>query len=392
MRDRRRCVPYPQWFRLASWLGRRKLLPNCPRLGTFRGEPGKRTISGLNAIVRLIGGQGVTLTPASVVDIDADDLATFASALTSRYASEYEIRKAATASEAHATLAALSVAGINVALLIVSRDLGDADLLLLLQRARELFPSVRRVLSARYLDPSAFDFVTGAMQTGRIDYFLYKPCEPVVTRLYPVVDDLLGGLRRTRQERGFEAIRIIGEQWNPRSHQLRDLLERSTIPFGFYDSESEEGRRILAQAGVDGSRLPVLCFHYGAVLVDPTNEQTAAALGARTTPEPGLDDVAIVGAGPLGSRPRSMPRPKVCAQSCSTQRLLVPRLERVPALRITSAFHVVYAEGSLRIELLSRHSGLVYSVVFTKAATRLRADGVRLIATLSDGAEIESRE
>jgi thioredoxin reductase (NADPH) len=235
-----------------------------------------------------------------VVDNDADDLATFAGALTSRYASEYEIRTAATASEAHATLAALSVAGITVALLIVSRDLEDADLPLLLQRARELFPSVRRVLSARYLDPSAFDFITGAMRTGRIEYFLYKPCEPVVTRLYPVVDDLLGGLRRTSQERGFEAIRIIGEQWNPRSHQLRDLLERTTVPFGFYDSESEAGRRILAQAGVDGSRLPVLCIHSGAVLVDPTNEQVAVALGARTTPEPGLYDVAIVGAGPAG--------------------------------------------------------------------------------------------
>jgi hypothetical protein len=62
-----------------------------------------------------------------VVDSDADDLATFASALTSRYASEFDIRSAATASEAHATLAALSVAGITVALLIVSRDLGTQD-------------------------------------------------------------------------------------------------------------------------------------------------------------------------------------------------------------------------------------------------------------------------
>ena len=238
--------------------------------------------------------QRVTDSVFLVVDSDAADLAAFASALTSRYASEYEVRTAATASEAHATLTALSVPGITVALLIVSRDLGDADLLLLLQRARELFPSARRVLSARYLDPSAFDFITGAMRTGRIDYFLYKPCEPVVTRLYPVVDDLLGGLRPTRQERGFEAIRIIGEQWSPRSHQLRDILERTTVPFGFYDSESEEGRRMLAQAGVDGLRLPVLSFYSGAVLVDPTNEQTAAALGARTTPEPGLYDVAIV--------------------------------------------------------------------------------------------------
>jgi hypothetical protein len=107
-------------------------------------------MNGLNAIVRTEReGSGVTDSVFLVVDNDADDLATFASALTSRYASEYEIRTAATASEAHATLAALSVAGITVALLIVSRDLGDAHLLLLLQRARELFPSARRVLSAR---------------------------------------------------------------------------------------------------------------------------------------------------------------------------------------------------------------------------------------------------
>lgn len=168
-----------------------------------------------------------------VVDSDPDDLATFASALTSRYASEYEIRTAATASEAHATLAALSVAGIPVALLIVSRDLGDADLLLLLQRARELFPSARRVLSARYLDRSAFDFITGAMRSGRIDYFLYKPCKPVVTRFYPVVDDLLGDLRRTRQERGFEAIRIIGEQWNPAPTDCATSWSVVRSPLGF---------------------------------------------------------------------------------------------------------------------------------------------------------------
>ena len=167
-----------------------------------------------------------------VVDSDPGDLATFTSALTSRYGSEYKIRTAATASEAHTTLAALSDAGITVALLIVSRELVEADLFLLLKRARELFPGARKVLSARYVDPSAFEFITGAMRSGRIDYFLYKPCEPVGARLYPVVDDLLGGAHPARQERGFEAIRIIGGQWHPRSHQLRDLLERSTIPFG----------------------------------------------------------------------------------------------------------------------------------------------------------------
>ena len=326
-----------------------------------------------------------------VVDNDADDLATFASALTSRYASEYEIRTTATASEAHATLAALSVAGITVALLIVSRDLGDADLLLLLQRARELFPSARRVLSARYLDPSAFDLIAGAMRTGRIDYFLYKPCEPVVTRLYPVVDDLLGGLRPTRQERGFESIRIIGEQWNPRSHALRDILERSTVPFGFYDSESEEGRRILAQASVDGSRLPVLCFYHGAVLVDPTNEQTATALGVRTTPELGLYDVAIAGAGPAGLAA------SVYAASEGLRTLLLDP-ETIGGQAGTSSrienylgFPRGISGGELAHRAFEQTQRFGVSIVFTKAAARLRADGMRLIATLSDGAEIESR-
>jgi thioredoxin reductase (NADPH) len=355
-------------------------------------EPGERTINGLNAIVRTEReGSGVTDSVFLVVDHDADDLATFARALTSRYASEYEIRTAATASEAHATLAALSVAGITVALLIVSRDLGDADLLLLLQRARELFPSARRVLSARYLDPSAFDLITGAMRTGRINYFIYKPCEPVVTRLYPVVDDLLGGLRRTKQERGFESIRIIGEQWNPRSHALRDILERSTVPFGFYDSESEEGRRVLAQAGVDGSRLPVLCFYHGAVLVDPTNEQTATALGVRTTPEPGLYDVAIVGAGPAGLAA------SVYAASEGLRTLLLDP-ETIGGQAGTSSrienylgFPRGISGGELAHRAFEQTQRFGVSIVFTKAATRLRADGMRLIATLSDGAEIESR-
>jgi PleD family two-component response regulator len=144
-----------------------------------------------------------------VVDSDAEDLAAFVGALTSRYSSEYKIRAATTASEAHATLAELSNARITVALLIVSRDLGDVDALSLLQRARELFPGARRILCARYVDPSAFDFIAGALRKGRIDYFLYKPCEPVVTRLYPVVEDLLGGSRRTGQERVFEVIQIV---------------------------------------------------------------------------------------------------------------------------------------------------------------------------------------
>lgn len=186
-------------------------------------------------------------------------------------------------------------------------------------------------------------------------------------------------------------IRIIVEQWNPRSHQLRDLLERTTFPFGFYDSDSEEGRRMLAQAGLDGSRLPVLCFYYGAVLVDPTNEQTAAALGGRTTAEPGLYDVAIVGAGPAGLAA------SVYAAS-EGLRTVVPDRETIGGQAGTSSrienylgFPRGISGGELAYRAFEQALRFGVSIVFFKAATKLRADGMRLITTLSDGAEIESR-
>ena len=327
-----------------------------------------------------------------VVDSDAADLAAFASALTSRYASEYEVRTAATASAAHATLAALSVAGITVALLIVSRDLGDADLLLLLQRARELFPSARRVLSARYLDPSAFDFTTGAMRTGRIDYFLYSPVNlwsHGSTRLSTIFSEACARPGRSAASRRFGSSASSGIR-APTDCATSWSVPRS--PLGFTIASRKKGRRILAQAGRGrGSRLPVLCFYSGAVLVDPTNEQTAAALGARTTPEPGLYDVAIVGAGPAGLAA------SVYAASEGLRTVLLDR-ETIGGQAGTSSrienylgFPRGISGGELAHRAFEQSQRFGVSVVFTKAATRLRADGMRLIATLSDGAEIESR-
>src|SRR5215472_14276598 len=91
------------------------------------------------------------------VDNNPEDLAVLASALTSRYAAEYDIYTASSGTEARATLATLFQAGSTVALLIVSREIRDQDPLLLLQQAREFFPNVRRVVSARYRDANGAD-------------------------------------------------------------------------------------------------------------------------------------------------------------------------------------------------------------------------------------------
>jgi thioredoxin reductase (NADPH) len=72
------------------------------------------------------------------------------------------------------------------------------------------------------------------------------------------------------------------------------------IPFGFHEPGSPEGERILREAGLTAERLPVLVFHNGQSLVDPSNTDFATAMGVRTRPPAQVCDVAIVGAGPAG--------------------------------------------------------------------------------------------
>ena len=85
------------------------------------------------------------------------------------------------------------------------------------------------------------------------------------------------------QPPSFVAMRIVGRQWEPRSHQLREVLTRLAFPYRFHPHDSEEGRRLLAEAGQDGSRLPVMIFRTGRVLVDPRRAGRAAR-GEHTPP------------------------------------------------------------------------------------------------------------
>jgi thioredoxin reductase (NADPH) len=84
------------------------------------------------------------------------------------------------------------------------------------------------------------------------------------------------------------------EEPSVRTHEIRDILARNSIPFGFYRSDSAEGRQALVRLGVDQPAGPVVALFNSIVLVDPGNAEVAEALGSGTgTP-----------AGPSRSRPR----------------------------------------------------------------------------------------
>ena len=82
--------------------------------------------------------------------------------------------------------------------------------------------------------------------------------------------------------------------------EIRDLLTRNNVPFGFHRSDSPEGRAALQRLGVSQDAGPVVALYTGVVLVNPTNTEVAAALGVEVRPTRRTYDLVIVGAGPAG--------------------------------------------------------------------------------------------
>ncbi len=141
--------------------------------------------------------------------------------------------------------------------------------------------------------------VRRAMVLGEVDGYLFAPWIPRELWLHLPMAEYLADWSRT-QTPEIAAVTIVGQRSDERSHSLRDILTRASVPFAFHEPDSEEGRVTLADMGLDSSVLPVVKFHTDEVAVNPSDITISEMLGFRTS-RPGLTcDVGIVGAGPAG--------------------------------------------------------------------------------------------
>jgi thioredoxin reductase (NADPH) len=234
------------------------------------------------------------------VDDDGQVLTALEQALGKRYGADYQVVVERSPAAGLGVLERLHRQAVAVAVVIADQWMPEMAGVEFLARAHQLHPSARRMLLVGVLDRSVNPPMVQAMALGRIDGWLWKPWEPAEEHLYlPVSEQLTEWIRATGQP-GFVAIRIVGQQWTPRSHEIRDLLDRNAIPYRFLAHDSAAGRQLLRETGQHGARLPVLVLFDGRVLIDPTNAEVAEAMGAPTRPEPGRYDVIVVGAGPAG--------------------------------------------------------------------------------------------
>jgi thioredoxin reductase (NADPH) len=166
-----------------------------------------------------------------------------------------------------------------------------------LAKSRDVYPLARRVLLTAYSD---IDAAIKAINEAHVDHYLSKPWDPPEERLYPVIDDLLDTWQAEYLPEA-KGLRLVGHQWAPRSHAIKEFLGSSLIPYHWLDVERDpEARALLDAAGVKGDELPALFFEDGSALRNPEPRQVAERLGRSLSAAFDVYDLVIVGAGPAG--------------------------------------------------------------------------------------------
>jgi thioredoxin reductase (NADPH) len=232
-----------------------------------------------------------------IVDDDPQVLAAVRRDLRSRYREHYTVLSAASGQEALATINELKTRGDSMAMVISDQRMPGMLGNEVLARSREPYPLARRVLLTAYSD---IDAAVKAINEAHLDHYLSKPWDPPEERLYPVIDDLLDAWQAEspREETG---LRLVGHQWSPRSHAIKDFLASSLIPYRWLDvARDQEAHKLMESGGVGDNELPALFFEDGPALRDPEPRQVAERLGRSLSPALALYDLVIVGAGPAG--------------------------------------------------------------------------------------------
>lgn len=232
-----------------------------------------------------------------LVDDDSAVLKAVQRDVKSRFRSAYRILATQSANEALNSLVELKNKGEVVALFVSDQRMPEMLGVEFLERAKKIYPDAKRILLTAYSDTDA---AIKAINDVQLDYYLMKPWDPPEEKLFPVIDDLLEEWQSTYRP-GFEGIKIIGYQWSPKSHAIKDFLSGNLIPYLWLDIEtSEEGKSLVELNDLSSTDLPAIFYEDGSLNKNPSLSEIGTKVGMRSLAQQTMYDVIIVGAGPAG--------------------------------------------------------------------------------------------
>ena len=318
-----------------------------------------------------------------VLDRDQNSLDVLLSDLARRYGNDFTVTGEASPDAALRALGEMAAANERVALLLADAAASD-----FMARAHDLHPLAKRVLLVDR-DYSSTSPAVPAIILGHADYHIVRPW-PDAEVMYRTMNEYLSSWMR-EQEPTFEEFRIVAEKGDSRLARVREVMTQFSMPFGVYSSDSEEGRRLLDEAGVDPTRLPVAIRYDGQVTVEPDLSDLARAIGVNITNDVETADVAIVGAGAAGLTAA------VYAASDGLETVLLERsisggqAAASPLIRNYPGFpHGV--DGGLLMGRTCEQAWLMGAhIVFAQEAVALERRGDDRVVHLLDGTELRAR-
>lgn len=259
-----------------------------------------------------------------------------------------------------------------------------------LDEVRSLYPGAGRALMIEMGDTTATESVRYATARSQINFCIVGGWESPEEWLYPQVQKALTKWANAHRPR-HEHVRLIGEQWSPRSHELRDLLTRNMVPFGFYDASTEVAQRLLAEHGLSADALPAIILFNGNVIAEPSNMDLAMILGVRTQPDPGVYDLVILGAGPAGLAAAVYAASEGLRTVVIEPHAIGGQAGSSSMIRNYPGFPRGISGGELTVRAYEQAALLGAQFVFASRATGLSTRGNERIVMLSDGSEVACR-
>lgn len=232
-----------------------------------------------------------------LVDDDEHVLHAIQRDIRNEYREFYKVTATDSAPEALELVKELKLKNETVALIISDQRMPEMDGVTFLEKAKEIFPDAKIILLTAYSD---IEVAIKAINDIKLDYYLLKPWNPPEEKLYPIVNDLLDEWHALYKP-DFEGIRIIGFQWSPKSHRLKEFLSGNLIPYLWMDIEdSDEAEKYLISSNLEREDLPIAVLKDGSFIKDPSLAELAAGIGLKQTATETMFDVFIIGAGPAG--------------------------------------------------------------------------------------------
>ncbi len=322
-----------------------------------------------------------------VVDDEPAALASMLDALTRRFGGDYRIEPHLSAQNALAALARHKADEDEIALVIADQWMPDMNGNEFLGQVSTLEPTAKRALLVSWGDREASPVILQACALGQLDNYLYKPWAPAEVHLYPYVSDFLAEWTRLHRP-GMELIHIVGDEFSARANEIRELLDRNGIPYGFHPAGTPLARQLVDEHGAMQQELPLVFLLDGTTLANPSDAEIMDGVGE--SPDQLLCDVVVVGGGPAGLTAA------VYAGSEGLGTLVVERHVIGGQAGASSLIrnYLGFPRGISGAELTQRAYQQAWlfgaKFVFSREVTGLRLDGERKILGLSDGREISA--